>query len=308
MLLFSLILIPISFAADNTTAILSYETANVTDAVSIPLEDNVLAASNDYYFDASAESDGNGSISSPYKYLKADYIKSNCNLYFANGQYNLDKAKTIEEVNIIGSDADRTIIRYDGPAFTVNNQFTVKNVTFIGASITNNAKFTASNVIFEDGYGSKPDDYLNNWGGAIYTPENNANAYVNVDNCTFKNNYAVYGGAIYIGAGNLNVSNSLFFNNYAYNYGGAIACDYASNISVSKSKFYNSRSQEDAGGSIYIRQASKFTADHIDISNSSATFGSALTTLNTTVSLNYVNMTDNSAKYDGGAIFLKCKI
>ena len=303
MLLFSLILIPISFAADNTTAILSYETANVTDAVSIPLEDNVLAASNDYYFDASAESDGNGSISSPYKYLKADYIKSNCNLYFANGQYNLDKAKTIEEVNFIGSDADRTIIRYDGPAFMVNNQFTVKNVTFIGASITNNAKFTASNVIFEDGYGSKADRYENNWGGAIYTPENNANAYVNVDNCTFKNNYAVYGGAIYIGAGNLNVSNSLFFNNYAYNYGGAIACDYASNISVSKSKFYNSRSLDDAGGSIYIRQASRFAADHIDISNSSATFGSALTTLNTTVSLNYVNMTDNSAKYDGGAIF-----
>ena len=303
LLLFSLILIPISFAADNTTAILSYETANVTDAVSIPLEDNVLAASNDYYFDASAESDGNGSISSPYKYLKADYIKSNCNLYFANGQYNLDKAKTIEEVNFIGSDADRTIIRYDGPAFMVNNQFTVKNVTFIGASITNNAKFTASNVIFEDGYGSKADRYENNWGGAIYTPENNANAYVNVDNCTFKNNYAVYGGAIYIGAGNLNVSNSLFFNNYAYNYGGAIACDYASNISVSKSKFYNSRSLDDAGGSIYIRQASRFAADHIDISNSSATFGSALTTLNTTVSLNYVNMTDNSAKYDGGAIF-----
>ena len=303
MLLFSLIVIPISFAADNTTAILSYETANVTDAVSIPLEDNALAASNDYYFDASAESDGNGSISSPYKYLKAEYIKENSNLYFANGQYNLDKAKTIQEVNIIGSDVDRTIIKYDGPAFTVSNQFTVKNVTFMDLSITNNAKFTASNVIFEEGYGSRPDSYGNNWGGAIYTPDGYENAYVNVDNCTFKNNYAVYGGAIYIGAGNLNVSNSLFFNNYAYNYGGAIACDYASSIFVSKSKFYNSRSQEDAGGSIYIRDASKFTADHIDISNSSATFGGALTTLNTTVSLSYVNMTDNSAKYDGGAIF-----
>ena len=303
LLLFSLILIPISFAADNTTAILSHETANVTDAVSVPLEDNALAASNDYYFDASAESDGNGSISSPYKYLKAEYIKENSNLYFANGQYNLDKAKTIQEVNIIGSDVDRTIIKYDGQAFTVSNQFTVKNVTFMDLSITNNAKFTASNVIFEEGYGSRPDSYGNNWGGAIYTPDGYENAYVNVNNCTFKNNYAVYGGAIYIGAGNLNVSNSLFFNNYAYNYGGAIACDYASSIFVSKSKFYNSRSQEDAGGSIYIRQASRFTADHIDISNSSATFGGALTTLNTTVSLSYVNMTDNSAKYDGGAIF-----
>jgi predicted outer membrane repeat protein len=167
----------------------------------------------------------------------------------------------------------------------------------MGLSITNNAKFTASNVIFEEGFGSRQDSYGNNWGGAIYTPDGYENAYVNVDNCTFKNNYAVYGGAIYIGAGNLNVSNSLFFNNYAYNYGGAIACDYASNIFVSKSKFYNSRSQDDAGGSIYIRQASRFAADHIDISNSSATFGSALTTLNTTVSLNYVNMTDNSAKY-----------
>ena len=303
MALLLLVLIPVGFAADNGTDILSQETANVTQAVSISLDENTLTASNDYYFNASAENDGNGSIDNPYKYLKANRIPSNANLYLADGEYQLDTSKTIQQVNIIGSDVDKTIIRYNGVAFTVSNQFTVKNVTFIGASISNNAKFSATNTVFEDGFGSKPDHYGNNYGGAIFTINGNSNSYITVDNCTFKSNYAEYGGAIYMNDGSLNVSNSIFYDNIAYNYGGAIACEYAANITISKSKFYNSRSLNDAGGSIYIRQSSKFNEDHVDVVNSSSTFGGAITTLNTPVSLNYVNMADNSAKYDGGAIF-----
>ncbi|MDO5860785.1 MAG: hypothetical protein Q4Q55_08610, partial [Methanobrevibacter sp.] len=296
-------MIPASFASDNGGEILNYETTNLTEVVSMPLYDNELSASNDYYFNASAESDGDGSIDNPYKYLTASRIPGNCNLYLANGEYQLDSSKYIQEVNIIGCDVDKTIIKYDGVAFTVNNQLTVKNITFIGASITNYAKFMAKNTVFEDGYGSKPDSYGNNWGGAIFTDVNNANdnSYVSVDNCTFKDNYAVYGGAIYIGAGSLNVSNSLFYNNIAFNYGGAIACEYGENVTISKSKFYNSKSLYDAGGSIYIKQSSKFNADNIEVANSSSTFGGAITTLNTPTYFAYVNMANNSAKYNGGA-------
>ncbi|MDO5832319.1 MAG: C1 family peptidase, partial [Methanobrevibacter sp.] len=300
--LFLLMIIPASFAADNGTEMLSYDDTNDTQVVSVPLERDILSAG-EIYFDASAETDGDGSVNSPYKYLRASRIQSNCNLHFANGEYQLDTYRDINQVNIIGSDVDRTIIKYDGVAFTVNNQLTVKNITFIGTSITNHGKFNATNTVFEDGSGSRPDSYGNNYGGAIFTDTGYSNAYVNVDNCTFKNNYAVYGGAIFIGSGNLNVYNSLFFNNYAYNYGGAIACEYIGNVSISKSKFYNSRSLADAGGSIYIKQSSKFNADHVDVANSSSTFGGAITTLKTPVSLFYVNMTNNSAKYDGGAIF-----
>ena len=303
LLILFVLIIPFSFAADNGTQFLNHHATNETQVLSIPLDENALGASNDYYFDASVEEDGDGSISSPYKYLKADRIKANSNIYLANGEYQLDTSKSIQEVNIIGSDVDRTIIKYDGVAFTVNNELTIKNVTLNGLSIKNNAKFNATNTIFEEGYGSKPDAYGNNFGGAIYTDDGATNAYVNVDNCTFRDNYAIYGGAIYIGAGSLSVSNSLFYNNLAYNYGGAIACEYMGNVSISKSKFYNSSSIADAGGSIYIRASSRFAADYVDIVNSSSTFGGAITTLNTAVSLNYVKMIDNSAKYDGGAIY-----
>ena len=299
-----LIAIPTSFSADNSSEILCHDVTNSTQIVSMSLDENTLGAG-EIYFDASAENDGDGSVDNPYKYLKADRIQGNCNLYLANGEYQYQRNNNnpIQQVNIIGSDVDKTIIRYDGVAFTVSNQLTVKNITFIGASISNNAKFIANNTIFEDSQKYTYDYYGNNYGGAIYTAEGNTNAYVNVDNCTFKNNYALYGGAIFMGSGNLEVSNSLFLNNNAYNYGGAIACDKVGNVIISKSKFYNSKSEDDAGGSIYIRQSSLFNATEIEVVNSSSTFGGAITTLNTPVSLRYVNMTNNSAKYDGGAIF-----
>ena len=293
------LLIPTVCAVDNDTII---SNGNAVDMASISVDGDVLTASNDYYFNASVENDGDGSISNPYKYLTVDRIKANSNLFLANGEYQLDGATYIDEVKIIGSDVDKTIIKYDGVAFTVNNHLTVRNITFMGLSITNHAKLDAYNAIFEDGYGSKPDSYGNNYGGAIYTYENNGNAYVNVDNCTFKNNHAQYGGAIYMGAGVLNVSDSLFFNNYAYNYGGSIACDNCINVSISRSKFYNSLSIDDAGGSIYIK-CSNFAADEIYVANSSSTFGGAITTLNTHSLLTGLNMINNTAKYDGGAIY-----
>ena len=295
-LIFLLILIPTVCAVDN-------ETAEVT---SVSIQNNgsdILKASNDYYFDASVENDGIGSQANPYKFLTADRIKANANIYLANGQYNLDTSKSIQQVNIYGSDVEKTIIKYDGIAFTVSNYLNVKNITFVGSSITNYKQFTAVNTVFVDGYGSKPDSYTNNFGGAIFTDDDIENAYVSVDNCTFKNNYAQYGGAIYMGSGVLEVTNSLFYDNFAYNYGGSIACDYASNVTVKKSKFYNSTAQNDAGGSIYIRQSSKFVGEDITVVNSSATFGGAIATLNTDVSLNKLNMENNSAKYDGGAIY-----
>ena len=286
---------------DNDTVALNVD-VNGTASISID-NDDVLRASNDYYFNASAESDGDGSQNSPYKYLFAERIKANSNLHLANGEYNLNDSKSIQEVTILGSDVDKTIIRYDGVAFSVENRLTIKNVTFIGASITNHGGFTATNSIFMDGYGSKFNFYGNNYGGAIYTDDLNSHASVTIENCTFKGNYAQYGGAIYMGAGVLNVTDSTFLNNSAYNYGGAIACEYIGDIFISKSKFYNSKSIDDAGGCIYVKSSNRLSVNEVDIVNSSSTFGSAVTNLNTDVSLSQVNMANNNAKYDGGAVY-----
>ena len=106
-LIFVLILIPTVFAADNETTLFVESSDNV--AISISDDSDILGESNDYYFNASADSDGNGSVESPYKYLN-DRIRDNSNLYFADGEYNLTASENIREVNIIGSNVEKTII------------------------------------------------------------------------------------------------------------------------------------------------------------------------------------------------------
>lgn len=299
--LFILIMIPIAFATGNETILSNDE--NVQEVLSVPVNGNYcLKASNDYYFNASVENDGDGSINHPYKFLKSDRIKANSNIYLANGEYELDTYKNIDLVNIYGSDVDKTIVRYDGVSFTVSNSLAVHNVTFMDLSIVNRAKLNLTNVIFSYGYGSDFDSYGNNFGGAISTSSDYPNAAVNINNCTFDNNFAVYGGAIYMGAGNLEITDSIFINNTAYNFGGAIACENNVKVAISKSKFFKSQSLNDAGGAIYIK-SSELTAKDVHIENSSATFGAGITTLNSPVNLNSLTLINNTAKYAGGAIY-----
>ena len=125
---------------------------------------------------------------------------------------------------------------------------------------------------------------------------------VYVDNCTFINNTAQYGGAIYAYNGILDVKDSIFIDNYAYNYGGAIACEYNSKVKIKNSTFTKSRSLNDAGGAVYLKRTS-FEADSLNISDSNATFGAALTILFTDSTLNGIFSYNNTAKYDGGAIY-----
>ncbi len=287
---------------DNET-VLNEDLGDETNLISLSNDNrDVLKASNDYYFNASAESDGDGSQGNPYKYLTAERIKANANIYLADGEYKLDKSKSIEKVNIYGSNVDKTIIEYYGVGFTVSSFLTVQNVTFSDMSIVNYGNVTANNTVFSFGSGFRYDSYGNNFGGAIYSHEDYSDAHVTIDNCTFKDNFAIYGGAIYMGNGYLDIINSVFESNRAYNYGGAIACENARNVTISKSKFYNSKAMGDAGGAIYLKSTT-FTGKNIDFINSSATFGSAITSLKSTISLSYLNCENNTAEWDGGAIY-----
>lgn len=301
-LLLLIFIIPSSYAINNQTA----DTVQLDDnqtTIAIDYHDDTLTANNDYYFDASLENDnGDGSSQNPYKYLTVERIKGNCNIHLANGEYNLDNYKAIEQVNIIGSNPAETIIKYDGVGLRVNSLLTLTNVTLMDLSITNSGNLDATNTIFKYGYGSSPDSYGNNYGGSIYTSDLNANSKVTINNCTFEGGYAVYGGAIYMGAGYLSVSNSRFINNYAYNFGGAIACENTADVTISRSKFIKDYTIDDAGGAIYIK-SSPLNVDHTDFINCSATFGGAITTLNSAVTLNYNKFYNNSAKWDGGAVY-----
>ena len=296
-----LIAVPSSFAYENDT-ILSVDDGNC-DIIESSDDVDVVRGSNDCYFNASAIDDtGNGSIDNPYKYLRASRITANSNIYLANGEYLLDTSKSIQQVNIIGENTNSTIIKFAGVAFTVQNSLTLTNLTISDATIKNYMNLNATNVIFKNGYGRNPDSYANTFGGSITCPTSGYTPKVNINNCTFIDNYAVYGGAIYLCGGSLDITDSLFINNYAYNFGGAIACEYGTNIKISRSKFLNSRSVADAGGAIYTRQAT-LKLDHVDFVGSSATFGGAVASLKTDVNLNYVSAENCSARWDGGAIY-----
>ena len=300
-LLILVFIIPSTYAMDNKTCDV-IELEDAQSAVSID-DKEVLAANNDYYFNSSLDNDdGDGSSQNPYKYLTTDRIKGYCNIHLADGEYVLDGAKTIEKVSIIGSNPQKTIIKYDGVGFNVNSYLALTNLTLIDVSIANHGTVNATNSIFNYGYGNKADNYGNNYGGAIYTSDLNTDSRVTIENCTFKDCYAVYGGAIYMGAGYLSISNSQFINNYAYNFGGAIACENTENITISKTRFINDYSIDDAGGAVYVK-SSPLNIQRSDFINCSATFGGAFTALNSDVKLNFINAYNNSARWDGGAVY-----
>ena len=303
-----LVVIPSTFAIDDDVAI----QANNTDTIEVESsiqDENVLQAGSDIYFDASVEKDnGDGSLNSPYKYLTSSRIKQNSNIHLANGEYTLDKRVSISGVSITGNDAEKTIIKYDGYAFNVQGSFTLNHVTLSGINIVNRGDITAQNTIFMYGKGYTVDSYGNNFGGAIYSPyESDYYGYgssysVDLTNCTFINNTAEYGGAIYMEGGYLSISDSTFINNIAYNYGGAIAAEYNQRTTITNSKFRNDSSTNDAGGAIYLRE-SPMTGTELEFTDCNATFGAGITSLNSAMTLKSIHGENNTAEYNGGVIF-----
>ena len=275
-----LLVLPTAFASENQTSIAIADEG-----------DSVL--SNDYYFNASVENDtGNGSIDNPYKYFNASKIQSNSVIHMADGVYELDTDMRIDNVKIIGQHVNETIIMYPGVGFKVSNSLTLQNVTLVNLAISdlNNAIINANNVIFSNSFSS--------------SISASKNTQINLYNCTFINNMGTYGGAINIETGNLTVENTLFIDNHATSYGGAIAGQGSSTIiTVKKSKFINDHSLHNAGGAIYIVDCLKFYCQDTEFISCSSTFGGAVTSLRSTSTFINVTARDNRAKYDGGAIY-----
>lgn len=319
-----LIIVPSTFASDavdNQTVVSSdeqIEISAVNDGGVIYSHSgdtsDVLTGSNDIYFNASADSDGKGTQSSPYKYLQYNRLTSGCTAHFADGTYNLDAKKGIySSMTLIGQSAQNTIIKFNGIAFNVETGYTLtlKDLTLNHATVKNFGTVSATNVIFKNGVAV--DDtgygYNNAYGGAIYN-------YVNTDysgyvtntpkntlyNCTFLNNSAMYGGAIYLPYGELSISNCKFINNSAHWFGGAIASENECGISITGTTFENCRSVDDAGGAIYAFSTDLEVKDSI-FNNCSANFTGAICSLNSEMLISYSNFTNNLARYEGGAIY-----
>lgn len=318
-----LMIVPSAFASDavdNQTVISSDEQIEISAVddggviYSHGEDTNVLTGSNDIYFNASAESDGRGTQSSPYKYLQYNRLTSGCTAHFADGTYELDSKKGIySSMTFMGQSAQNTIIKFNGIAFNVGDGYTLtlKDLTLDHATVKNLGTVSATNVIFKNGVAVDDTSYGydNAYGGAIYN-------YVSTDyygyvtnvpkntlyNCTFLNNSAMYGGAIYLPYGELSLSNCKFINNSAHWFGGAIASDKDSKISVVGTVFENCRSVDDAGGAIYAFSTDLEVRDST-FNNCSANFAGAICSLNSEILISYSNFTKNLARYEGGAVY-----
>lgn len=318
-----LMIVPSAFASDavdNQTVISSDEQIEISVVddggviYSHGEDTNVLTGSNDIYFNASAESDGRGTQSSPYKYLQYNRLTSGCTAHFADGTYEMDSKKGIySSMTFMGQSAQNTIIKFNGIAFNVGDGYTLtlKDLTLDHATVKNLGTVSATNVIFKNGVAVDDTSYGydNAYGGAIYN-------YVSTDyygyvtnvpkntlyNCTFLNNSAMYGGAIYLPYGELSLSNCKFINNSAHWFGGAIASDKDSKISVVGTVFENCRSVDDAGGAIYAFSTDLEVRDST-FNNCSANFAGAICSLNSEILISYSNFTNNLARYEGGAVY-----
>ena len=288
--IFLLLIIQSSFAFDNQT-----------ESVTIAPVDDVLEASNDYYFNSTSDVNGNGTAENPYNDLNGN-IKANSVNHLAAGEYGFESSMEFSDVSFIGEDAYNTIINCNGNPLNVSKSLKLMNVTLKDFTIINKGTLQCENAIFDGGYGLSQDEYGNSFGGAIYTPYGTKSYQVDINNCTFKNCYAQYGGAIYMDGGELNILNSNFIDNMAYCYGGAIACEYNTRVSINKTRFVNDRSVNDAGGAIYLK-LSNLNSKDLTVINSTATFGSAITALDSKVSLLRFTSQNNSALFEGGAIY-----
>mgnify|MGYP003293659087 CR=1 FL=1 len=167
------------------------------------------------------------------------------------------------KVNVCGSEFLDNHANCKGGAFVSHGKATVKDCSF------NKNQVRKTSVCNDDGgaiysydsvdvYNSK---FINNWaydyGGAIWSDKG-----VNLDTCLFSNNSVEDndGGAVYSNAGGVNIINSNFTNNKAYDYGGAIWSDDW--VTVNGSKFVNNSVIDDNGGAIYMDDSFDLKVSH----------------------------------------------
>ncbi len=284
-----MLIIPIGFASDNSTL------NNENMAISA---DNEVLSLTEIYFNSSVESDGDGSQSSPYKYLSSSKIQDNSIVHFADGEYTLDSSKSVQNLTIIGQSPLNTIIKGNSLKFISQGNLNIYTITLNDLTVNNNKNFTAVNVIFENNDGSYTGSYSNIYGGALYS--NGGNTII--ESSTFRDNTATYGGAVYVTGGSLTVVNSIFESNYANKYGGAIAGEANSNIIINDTDFTKCYTINNAGGALYVRN-SVLNIKKSNFTSCNATLGGAICDLESNSVLDSIIANNNVANYQGGAVY-----
>ncbi|MBN2681333.1 MAG: hypothetical protein JXR58_02385 [Bacteroidales bacterium] len=262
--------------------------------------------------------------------------------YFSSITNNREESLQMKDfVNIYGG--------FNGTESLISERDWINNITIISGDIgvssdnTDNAYHVvrAANNCTLDGFtishGNANGELLNRLGGAIYFDTNSPT----IENCTFTNNYAEDGGALYIfddsqpsiincnfsensallgGAvicrvgGAANFSNCNFSNNFSEWRGGAVMIDYgayeASPVILSDCTFSNNSTNGNGGGIYTDDLASQYQGTYITIENCSftgntATYrGGGISNFNENnfLTITNCNFSGNSAGMGGNAI------
>lgn len=272
----------VNFAQNN-------ETQELTDfkAESIESDDNLSLSNED-------------SLENPVYFINRDDFKSNSDVQLYYGEYHYESSScSLNNISITGYGCDDSIVVFDNLDIVAGNVY-MKDLSIVGANFRNIENFTAENVVFKNGNGLMVGEFPKSFAGSIYSAY--STCHVSLKNCSFVENNAEYGGAIYIGGGYIDIQDCLFLNNFALQFGGAVAIEKANKVTVRNSRFINDYSIQDAGGAIYVID-SVLDASDLNIINCSATFGGAVAALNSKISLEAVQCENNTADYEGGAVF-----
>ncbi len=119
------------------------------------------------------------------------------------------------------------------------------------------------------------------FGGALYIDDwhSSTSSWSLVDRCIFRNNQADYGGAIYsYDDNNLYVKNSLLYNNYAEYSGGGIFLNYINLTLLNCTLIGNSTSEN--GGGLYLSNGSNLYLRNSILSDNTAGNGAQIYMLN----------------------------
>ena len=224
---------------------------------------------------------------------------------------------TLKNLNLINGNS-----AVGGAAFG-SKLMNFENVTFtnnrgeFGASIAAGGNTSIDNCIFTNNHATRGDVYVEGEGlldikdsvfanmtgltfSMIYAGENGG---LNISDCAFVNSTAKYATAIYSERETM-INGSYFINLTANMTGGAVVFKGKDIAVITDTTFMNTSAGKN-GGAIFsdISSENRLIINNITIFNASGDFGGAICHLGGTLIISNSTLTQNTAEYDGGAIY-----
>ena len=282
--------------SDDDQVILEQDSSE-DEVVTVENDGDVLGATSEIYFDASARFDGDGSQSRPYKYYDTDKIPFGATVHFYNGVYNVESTLSISsslsyKTTFIG-EGPNTILKSSngilGFKIRDNSNFVLQGLTIDGPRINNNGNLQATNVIFKN----SDSRY-----SQIYSITTSVSPTVQLTGCTFQNNHAIdLGGSITLYSGSITLDNCNFYNSVSDKFGGAIELK-SGTLNIRNSRFDSSESKH--GGAIYALHSTISITGTTFYNCKSEGFGGVISAEHGSLIIDNCNFTNCLSIDDGG--------